>query len=241
VPRATLSTPWSRATAPLLGNECLPNRCGCPSVRAVNRWDLLRVQRLGDLFQRHPLPEQRVDLLPPYVVTLVAEPMREPDVVGGEVTSVHLESRIVVGRRRPLGKRRTRVEVAATPEAVALGHLATHVDDLAIPGKLPDDSANSQAFELLNWSFSSVCRCRWTSCLRELLFVAHSGDHMNDRATPARSSERPALTTPALDEHYRYRRARSASSFRTGPRRLHRSKVRWRAMALAARPVFEDD
>src|SRR6266511_2956141 len=65
-----------------LGNECLPNRCSCPSVRAVNRWNVLQVQLLGDLLQRHPLPEQRVDLLPPYVVTLVAEPMREPDVVG---------------------------------------------------------------------------------------------------------------------------------------------------------------
>ena len=38
----------------LLGNECLPNRCSCPSVRAVNRWNLLSVQRLGDLLQRHP-------------------------------------------------------------------------------------------------------------------------------------------------------------------------------------------
>ena len=89
----------------LLGNECLPNRCSCPSVRAVNRWNLLRVQLLGDLLQRHPLPEHRVDLHPPYVVTSVAEPMREPDVVGGEVTSVHLESRIVVGRRLPIGIR----------------------------------------------------------------------------------------------------------------------------------------
>ena len=70
--------------------------------------------------------------------------MREPDVVGGEVTSVHLESRIVVGRRLPIGTRRSRLEVPTTPEAVALGHLATHVDDLAIPGKLPEDSANSQ-------------------------------------------------------------------------------------------------
>src|SRR4030095_10646205 len=63
----------------LLGNECPPNRCSCPSVRAVNRWNLLSVQLLGDLLQRHPLPEQRVDLLPPCVVTLVAETMREPD------------------------------------------------------------------------------------------------------------------------------------------------------------------
>jgi hypothetical protein len=78
-----------------LGNECLPNRCGCPSVRAVNRWNLLHVQLLGDLLQRHPPTEHRVDLHPPCVVTLVADPMGEPDVVGGEVTSVHLESRIV--------------------------------------------------------------------------------------------------------------------------------------------------
>ena len=78
------------------------------------------------------------------VVTLVAEPVREPDVVGGEMTSVHLQSRIVVGRRLPIGTRRSRVEVPTTPEAVALGHLAAHVDELAIPGKLPEDSANSQ-------------------------------------------------------------------------------------------------
>jgi hypothetical protein len=80
------------------------------------------------------------------VVTSVAEPMREPDVVRGEVTSVHLESRIVVGRRLPIRTQRSRLEVATTPEAVALGHLATHVDDLAIPGELPEDSANSQGF-----------------------------------------------------------------------------------------------
>jgi hypothetical protein len=86
---------------------------------------------------------------------------------------VRLESRIVVGRRRPMGTRRTRLEVPTTPEAVALGHLATHVDDLAIPGKLPEDSANSQGLELLNWSFSSVRRCRWGSCLRDLLIVVH--------------------------------------------------------------------
>ena len=77
--------------------------------------------------------------------------MREPDVVGGEVTSVRPESRIVVGRRRPIGTRRSRLEVPTTPEAVALGHLATHVDDLAIPGKLPEDSANSQGLQLVDW------------------------------------------------------------------------------------------
>src|SRR5580765_8285554 len=133
---------FGRSRASLLRNECLPNRCGCPSVGAVNRWNLLRVQLLGDLLQRHPLPEHRVDLLPPFVVTSVAEPMREPDVVGGEATSVHLESRIVVGRRLPIGTRRSRVEVPTTPEAVALRHLAPDVDELSVPGELPEDSAN---------------------------------------------------------------------------------------------------
>ncbi len=100
--------------------------------------------------------------------------MRKPDVVGGEVTSVHLESRIVVSRELPIGPRRPRLEMPATPEAVALGHLATHLDDLAIPGKLPEDSANSQGLELLNWSFSGVRLCRWGSCLKDLLFVVHA-------------------------------------------------------------------
>jgi hypothetical protein len=175
-PRWRRSPPRGRTSSrseALLGNECLPNRCSRPSVRAVNRWNLLRVQPLGDLLQRHPLPKHHVDLHPPSVVTSVAEPMREPDVVGGEVTSVCLESRVVVGRRLPIGTRRPRLEVPTTPEAVALGHLATHVDDLAIPGKLPEDSANSQGLELLNWGFSSVRRCRWGSSLRDLVFVVH--------------------------------------------------------------------
>jgi hypothetical protein len=49
--------------------------------------------------------------------------MPEPDVVGGEATSVHLESRIVVGRRHPIGTWRYRLEVPTTPGAVALRHL----------------------------------------------------------------------------------------------------------------------
>jgi hypothetical protein len=102
-----------------------------------------------------------LDLLPPDVVTLVAEPVREPDVVGGEVTSVHLESRIVVGRGPPLGiTHRSRLEVPTTPEAVALGHLATHVDELAIARKLPEDSTNSKGLELLIWSFSRLNQTR---------------------------------------------------------------------------------
>ena len=133
-------------------------------------------RREGILLQRHPLPEQRVDLHPPCVVTSVAEPVRKPDVVGGEVTSVCLESRIVVGSRLPIGPgpRRSRLEVATTAEAVALGHLAPHVDDLAIPSELPEDSSDSQVLEPLNWSFLSVRRCRRGSSLRDLLFVVHA-------------------------------------------------------------------
>jgi hypothetical protein len=40
--------------------------------------------------------------------------------------------------------------VPTAPEAVALGHLAAHVDDLAVLGKLPQDSANSERLELLD-------------------------------------------------------------------------------------------
>jgi hypothetical protein len=40
-----------RDPAPLLGNKRLPNRCSCPSVRAVNRRNVLQVQLLGDLLQ----------------------------------------------------------------------------------------------------------------------------------------------------------------------------------------------
>jgi hypothetical protein len=77
--------------------------------------------------------------------------MRKPDVVGGEVTPVRLESRIVVGSRLPIGpRRRSWIEAPATPGAVALGHLAAHVDDLAELGKLPEDSANSEVLKPLS-------------------------------------------------------------------------------------------
>ena len=76
--------------------------------------------------------------------------MRQPDVVAAEATSMHLQPRIMVGRRHPIGTRRYRVEVATTPGAVALGHLAAHVEDLAVPGKLPEDPANSEGLKLLN-------------------------------------------------------------------------------------------
>ena len=113
--------------------------------------ELLHVQLLGNLLQRHPLPEHRVDPLAPGVVKEVAAFVREPDVVGGEVTPVHLESRIVVGCRLPIGwPGRLGIEVLPTPRAVALGHLAAHLDELAVLGKLPEDSADSEALKLLN-------------------------------------------------------------------------------------------
>jgi hypothetical protein len=46
-PRWRRSPPRHRTSLPskaLLRNECLPNRCSCPSVRAVNRWNLLHVR-----------------------------------------------------------------------------------------------------------------------------------------------------------------------------------------------------
>src|SRR5207249_2247851 len=131
--------------------------------------------------------------------------MRKPDVVRGEVTSVHLQPRIVVGRRRPIGKRRSRFEVATTLEAVALGHLATHVDDLAIPGKLPEDSANSQGLEHLNWSFFSVHGCRWGSRLRDLLFLVHARALSPRRWRQPGYRRRRRTTSPADEVHRAWR------------------------------------
>ena len=104
----------------------------------------------GDLLQRHPLPEHRVDLHTPAVVTSVAEQMRQPDVVRSEAPSMRPEPWVVVGRRRPIGTRRSRIEVPTTPEAVALGHLAAHVDDLAVMSKLPEDSPYYERLKPLN-------------------------------------------------------------------------------------------
>ena len=73
--------------------------------------------------------------------------MRKPNVVGGEVTPVRLESRIVVGGRLPIGPpgplRRPRTEVSTTARAVALGHLAAHIDELTVLDKLPEDPADA--------------------------------------------------------------------------------------------------
>jgi len=55
---------------------------------------------------------------------------------------MHFQLWVMVGRRRPGGTRRLWVEVPTSAEAVALGHLAAHVDDLAILGNLPEDSVN---------------------------------------------------------------------------------------------------
>ena len=76
--------------------------------------------------------------------------MRQSDVVRSEVPSMGPESWVVVRRRGPIGTRRPRIEVPAAPEAVALRHLATRVDDLAVPGELQEDSANSKGLKLLN-------------------------------------------------------------------------------------------
>jgi hypothetical protein len=104
--------------------------------------------------------------------------------------------------------RRSRLEVPTTPEAVALGHLATHVDDLAIPGKLPEDSANSQGLELLNWGFSRVRRCRWGSCLRGLLTV--------DRATTGLRPDDLSAKVLRLKEDDRLHRELSSRLRATG-------------------------
>jgi hypothetical protein len=104
--------------------------------------------------------------------------MRQPDVVRGEVPSMGPESWVVVRRRGQIGTRRPRIEVPAAPEAVALRHLATHVDDLAVPGELQEDSANSEGLKLLNSCLSGGSRCRsrhpWGSCLMRPLLVGHS-------------------------------------------------------------------
>ena len=182
------SNPRNAATrrSPALGDERLPNRCRSPSVRAVNRWNLLRVQLLGDRLKGHPLPEHRVDLYPPPVVTFVAEPMPESNVVGCEVSSVHLESRIVVGRQLPIGTRRSRLEVPTAPEAVALGHLATHIDDLAISGKLPEDSANAQGLKLLEWSLVHKGQTRPRTCQKLLWrrWPPHSSSRGRGESSP---------------------------------------------------------
>jgi hypothetical protein len=75
------------------------------------------------------------------------------------VTTVHLEPRIVVGGRLPIGIRASMLEVRTAPEAVALGHLAPHVDDLPIPGQSKENSANHpQGRELLDRRFFGLRR-----------------------------------------------------------------------------------
>lgn len=102
------------------------------------------------------LPSMTLIFTRPTVVTSVAEQMRQPDVVLGEVPSIGPQSWVVVRRRGPIGARRPRIEVPAAPEAVALRHLATHVDDLAVPGELQEDSANSKGLKLLNSCLSGA-------------------------------------------------------------------------------------
>lgn len=56
----------------------------------------------------------------------------------------------MVGGQLPRRTRRPRIEVPAAPDAVALGHFATHVDDLAVTGELHENPANSERLEPLN-------------------------------------------------------------------------------------------
>jgi hypothetical protein len=76
--------------------------------------------------------------------------MREPDVVAGEATSVHFQSRIVVGCRLPIGIGRNRIKVLSSPVAVALRHLATDIDQLLVPGELHQDPADSEFLKPLD-------------------------------------------------------------------------------------------
>jgi hypothetical protein len=66
---------------------------------------------------------------------------------------MHLEPWIVVGGRGPL-RARPRLEVPATPGAVALGHLAVQIEKLAMLRKLQENSANAKPLELLDDRFS---------------------------------------------------------------------------------------
>ena len=105
----------------------------------------------------------------------VIEPSGKEAIVSLGEKPLCFRGSIMVDRQLPIaGTRRSRLEVPTTPKAVALRHLASHVDDLAISGELSQDSANSQGLELLNWGFLSVRRCRWGPCLRDLLFVVHA-------------------------------------------------------------------
>jgi hypothetical protein len=65
--------------------------------------------------------------------------------------------------------------VSTTLEAVALGHLATHVDDLAVPGKPPENSANSERLKLLDSRCSSSGPwCRRNAYVGYLISGSHS-------------------------------------------------------------------
>jgi hypothetical protein len=64
--------------------------------------------------------------------------------------------------------------MSAPPEAIALWHLTAHIDDLAIPGHLEEDSANSELFKLLDGRCGSLRLSRWGPSMRVVLPVTHS-------------------------------------------------------------------
>ena len=87
---------------------------------------------------------------------------------------MRFESRVVIRGGRPLGASSDPIKPPTTPRAVALGHLAAHVDDLSVTNNLPEDSANAERVEFLDGRRPGVCRCRRLACFRRLLFVIHS-------------------------------------------------------------------
>ena len=87
----------------------------------MGRGDTLPVQDLGDLDEGLAFCEQRPDLLPPFIVPLVAIDVGKSNVLGAEVPAGRLEDRVVVGRGGPLGAwRRDLIELAA-PLAASTG------------------------------------------------------------------------------------------------------------------------
>jgi len=71
--------------------------------------------------------------------------VREPDVPSNQLSTVGLELRVVVGRRRPRRRRmRFRVEVPTPLVAVAHRHLAAEFDELTAFSHLSEDTADSE-------------------------------------------------------------------------------------------------
>ncbi len=101
----TLLAQGSSVATAGLGHVGLAHHRGRPSVRTVGREDIPAVQCLGDLGEGLASREQRPDLLPPFIIPVVALRVGQPNVLGDEVPAGRLEGRVVVGRGCPLGAR----------------------------------------------------------------------------------------------------------------------------------------